>query len=192
MREYLRKILNFNGRISCLPILFFFLFCITGTAVAEEEPPAVDTDVKTVADRIHVTADRLIAEPKSETAEFIGNVNATQGNTSITSDRLKIYYKSASNDKGSGAANAILKKIVADGHVTIKMDDQVAVTDKAVYITENEVLILTGQNSTVTSERNSISGDKITLFRADNRMVVDGSGKERVEAILYTNEKGIQ
>ena len=44
-------------------------------------------------DQIRIMADKLIAEVDAGEIEFIGNVKATQAETVITADRLKIFYK---------------------------------------------------------------------------------------------------
>lgn len=166
-------------------ILFGFLAVAGAVNAADARNPAQPAET---ADRIHITADKLISDTRANTAEFIGNVHATQKNTVITSDRLKIFYARDDGEKQEQS----LKKIIATGNVTIKMDDKVAVTEQAVYTASSETLILTGPNSKITSENNFVSGDKITLYRNEDRMIVDGSAKERVEAVLYTKDKGIQ
>jgi len=186
----LQKKSNSDNRLYGLIILVILLVLASGPGVAEEKSPVPEGDK--AVERIHIASDRLVSEARSQTAEFIGNVRATQGNTVITAERLKIYLNRGPGEKKSGTEKESIKKIVADGNVTIKMDDIVAVTDRAVYIAKTDVLILTGTNSKITSEKDSVSGDKITLYRADDRMIVDGSGKERVEAILYTQDKGIK
>jgi len=175
-------------------LLLVFLLCfLPGISVGAEGKKGIDGTTPPSPDRIHITSDRLVSETKSKTAEFIGNVRATQENTVITSDRLKIYYKeskdSNSNDTAGGQS---IDRIIASGNVTILMDDKMAESDQAVYISKTDVLILTGRNSKITSEKNSVSGDKITLYRKDDRMEVDSSSQERVEVILYTKDKGLR
>ncbi len=95
------------------------------------------------------------------------------------------------NKKNPLAGDESIKKIVANGNVQIKFDNRVAVTQQAVYITENRVLVLSGANSKVISGNNSISGEKITVYRTDGRIQVESGKEERVEAVLYPGEKGI-
>ena len=176
--------------------IFHFFLLIAGlialaAGVSAQEPSAKPEKSKDT-ERIHITSDKLISDTKAKTAEFIGNVRATQGETLIISDRLKIYYKKGMGENAGQSQKESIKKLVATGHVTIEMDDKVAVTEQAVYMAESDTLILTGKNSKITSEKNSVSGDKITLYRKEDRMIVDGSSQERVEAVLYTEEKGIE
>jgi len=143
--------------------------------------------------KIHITSDRLIADNQAMLAEFIGNVVATRGTDIVTADRLKIFYKKGVDKKGkSVAGEEMIKKIVANGNVVIKFDDKVAVAQQAVYTAETGIIVLTGPNSKVTSGNNFISGEKITMYRSDDRMIVEGGKEKRVEAVFYSKDNNIQ
>jgi len=51
---------------------------------------------------------------------------------------------------------------------------------------------LSGNNSKIVSGNNSISGEKITLYRTTGRINVESSGGKRVEAVFYSGEKGLK
>ena len=143
-------------------------------------------------EKIHITAQRLITDSDNRFAEFVGNVEAVQGETVIAADRLKIFYKSGLN----GQENIVpregsINKIVADGHVNIRFDGRTAVTQHAEYITETRTLVLSGDDSKVFSGTDYISGKKITYYRNDGRIVVEGSRDKQVEAVIHPGEKGI-
>jgi len=143
--------------------------------------------------KIYITADRLIADSEAKCAEFIGNVRAVQEDTIITADRLKIFYKKVEdNNKSLTSDEGSIEKIISSGNVKINFDDKVAVAEHAVYTSETRVLVLTGPNSKVTSGINFVSGEKITLYRAEDRMTVESGNKKRVEAVFYSKEKGIE
>ncbi|MCK4469709.1 MAG: hypothetical protein KAU60_15310 [Desulfobacterales bacterium] len=139
--------------------------------------------------KIHITSDRLVADNQAMSAEFIGNVVATRETDVITADRLKIFYKKGVDKKENQAAGEeMIEKIVANGNVVIKFDDKVAVAQQAVYTAETGIIVLTGPNSKVTSGNNFISGEKITMYRSDDRMIVEGGKEKRVEAVFYSKE----
>ncbi|MDL1980831.1 MAG: hypothetical protein LWX02_05055 [Deltaproteobacteria bacterium] len=143
--------------------------------------------------KIYITADKLIADSEAKCAEFIGNVRAVQEDTVITADRLKIFYKKVEdNNKNLTSDEGSIEKIISSGNVKINFDDKVAVAEHAVYTSETGVLVLTGPNSKVTSGTNFVSGEKITLYRAEDRMTVESGNKKRVEAVFYSKEKGIK
>ncbi|MES0445368.1 MAG: LptA/OstA family protein [Desulfobacterales bacterium] len=159
---------------------------------AEDKPNFTDTHKNKKNDKIHITADKLISDHEAKYAEFIGNVMATQKDTVITADKLKIFFKRGmDNKKNPLAGDESINKIVANGNVQIKFDNRVAVTQQAVYINETRVLVLSGADSKVISGNNSISGEKITIYRTDGRIQVESGKEERVEALLYPGEKGI-
>jgi lipopolysaccharide export system protein LptA len=144
-------------------------------------------------EKIRITAERMVSDSEAMWAEFIGNVEVVQGNDIIKADSLKIFYQSGSEkDKDETPGRESIKEIVATGNVTIHFDDKLAVSHRAVYTAENRVLVLSGGDSKVTSGRDSISGEKITLYRADGRIVVEGGSKKPVEAVLFPGEKGIK
>lgn len=174
-----------------------FFFLISGFAIhfgyADEKPIKTDSKHLEKNDKIHVTADRLISDNNAGYAEFIGNVRATQENSVITSDRLKIFYnRNRSNKETFSVGEESIHKMVATGNVNIKFDDRVAEAQEAVYNTETRILVLTGQNSKIISGNDSISGEKITFYRADGRINVESGNKKRVEAIFFSGEKGLK
>lgn len=142
-------------------------------------------------ERIKIAADNLSVDNEAKYAEFKGNVKAQQGTNNIRSDSLRIYYKGGlgGNDK-KVSGEEVIDRIVASGNVKITFDDKVAVSDEAVYIAAKQVLILSGPNTKVVSGNDSISGEKITLYRDTGKINIEGSQKTRVEAVFYPGEKG--
>ena len=143
--------------------------------------------------KVYITSDNMIAESEAKYAEFTGNVRAVQEDTVITADRLKIFYKKVEdNNENLTSDEGSIEKIVSSGNVKINFDDKVAVAQHAVYTSETGVLVLTGPNSKVTSGTNFVSGEKITIYRTEDRMTVESGNKKRVEAVFYSKEKGIE
>jgi lipopolysaccharide export system protein LptA len=149
---------------------------------AQESLPKNQADQKT----IHIISDMLTTDNETGFVEFSGNVQATQGTTMIVSDRLKVYYKEDTDttQKISGGEGAV-EKIVASGNVKINFDDKQAVSNEAEYVTDTQILVLSGPDSKVTTANESISGATITLYRSDGRIKVEGGKGKRVEAVFY-------
>jgi lipopolysaccharide export system protein LptA len=140
-------------------------------------------------EKIHVTADSLSSDNDSKSAEFIGNVQATQGDFVIKSDRLKIYYKESPESKAAPGTADSIEKIVATGNVEIKSKEGTGLTEQAEYDTKTMVVVLTGENSKVFDQKNSVTGSRITIFRNDGRVKVEGDKNRKVNAVLYPKEK---
>lgn len=182
--------LNYNH-----PALFFFCFagmlalmvlCLMPFSADAQEVVAEKTSHE-AENPIHITADSLITDPQGKTAEFIGHVLAIQGDTTITSNRLMVYYTEGLQSLSTSGTGAIVR-IVAQGMVKIVTKDQIAHTEHAEYITDKRIVILTGSNSRIVNGNDSISGHKITLYREDGRIHVAGTEKEPVEAIFYSDK----
>ncbi len=182
-KSYYKRIIFHVSILFTICAVFF-----SWTVLAQDDPLKKNNK----DNKIHITANKLITDNKAMYADFIGNVKAVQDTAVIISDQLRIYYQKSSDDtKNDGLDKESIKKVVASGNVTIKMDDKIAKSEKAVYITETETLILTGSGSKIQSDKNIVSGDKITLYRLEDRMTVESSADKRVEAIVFPGSKGI-
>ncbi|MBW1961625.1 MAG: lipopolysaccharide transport periplasmic protein LptA [Deltaproteobacteria bacterium] len=184
-RQYFKSSRSF----SILPAIAAMLIVAVGTAgslYSQEKPGGKDS-----SEQIRISADSLTVDNQAKFAEFTGNVKASQGNNVIRADKLKIYYKGGLGEKGKApSAEQAIEKLVATGNVKIRFEQNLAVADEAVYITETRVLILTGKNSKITRGNDSISGSKITFYRDDGRISIEGGKEKRVEVIFYPGEKG--
>lgn len=190
-----------TDRLRCTAsVLIFFLAstafallpCTDGAGAADSPRPEAAAAPEAP---IEITADRLISDTQNHLARFEGNVKAVQGDTSIEADRLLIYYKADGSTKPATAAAAgtdALSKLVASGNVRIKFDNRLAVTDEAVYITDQRMLTLTGTPARVTSGQDQVSGKVIRFYRDSGRIEVQGGGGKQIEAIFHSGEKGIQ
>jgi len=166
-------------------VLFFMTFFFLSVAFAGENPLQKDAPME----KIHVTADSLSSDSDAKFAEFIGNVKATQGDFVIKSDRLKIYYKESAENKASPGMTESIEKIVATGNVEIKSEEGVGLTQQAEYDAKTMIVVLTGENSKVFDQKNSVTGSKITIYRNDGRVKVEGDKNKKVNAVLYPKEK---
>jgi lipopolysaccharide export system protein LptA len=138
---------------------------------------------------IEITADRLVSHGDQNYAEFIGNVEAAQGNFSIRSDTLKITYQRSAGAGSKGATDAdSIEKIEAIGRVKIKSDNRRAETDRAEYRVQDEVIELIGENSFLTDGKNTLTGSKITWHRKTGEITVAGSDQKRVKAVFYSTK----
>ncbi len=169
-------------------IIMTIIFSFFPLCVAESQREGLD-EFGLGSGQIQITSDQLIADSEENSAEFIGNVRAVQKDTTITSNRMKIYFKKSAKETKEEPAPDALLKIVISGNVEIKFDNRVAVTQEAVYIAEEKRLVLRGPNTKITSGKDTISGEKITYFRDKGRIQVEGGQGNRVEALIYPGPK---
>jgi lipopolysaccharide export system protein LptA len=166
---------------------------------------------------IHVVSDRLEVDNKTQVANFIGAVKAVQGDVTINSDSLEVYYDreaadqaaqpaaakpvaakpaaaepgqegAPSGDQGLMDGGGKVRKVVAIGHVKIVQTDRVAVGQRATYWAGGRKILLEGQ-ATVWRGKNQVSGEQITVFLDEDRSIVHGSPGKRV-AVTIVPEQG--
>ena len=160
---------------------------MAGDVSAAEKTKADKSDAKPESTPIVITAERLVSDNKAKFAEFIGNVKATQADFVITSDKLRIYYRGELlNTEKKGNDEDVLEKIVATGNVKITTDQYIANTEELEYDAASMEISLTGENSTVVSGKDSITGSKIILYQKDGRVKVLGSKRKRIKAEFFT------
>jgi lipopolysaccharide export system protein LptA len=159
-------------------------------AAAQDQVASPSNDEAT-PEKIRITAQRLISDISGNQAEFVGEVKASQGETEITADSLKIFFGDQSTSQNASPAQS-LEKLIATGNVQIKFDNRLAVARQAVYITAQRVLILNGPGATVSSGENTITGETITFYRADGRFTVEGGSSGRVSAVILPEKSGLE
>ncbi len=132
---------------------------------------------------IHVVSDKMTAEEKSSMVEFSGNVKAVMEDSTLFADSIQIYFNDNKKEKESAAQSSV-NKIIATGSVKYISKERKALADKAVYTTKNEILILTGKSPKLITGSSFVTGTKITLFRNEDKVIVESDGAKRVEALF--------
>ncbi len=198
LKENLVKILTSHNHAPAAPAFFVILVCVLFFCLFVISAPAAfaktanQSDNKTVAGKkianktLHVVSDKMVAQKDSSMVEFIGNVKATREDSIILADSIKIFIHSAQTKK---EGQTDLKKIVATGNVEYTAGERKAFADKAVYTTSDEVLILTGKAPKLVTGDSQITGKKITLFRNEDRVMVESDGKTRVQAVFNPEDQ---
>lgn len=139
---------------------------------------------------VHVVADQLEVDNKGQVATFTGAVKATQGDVTITSDKLLVYYdrdakaqEKTQEQTGLMDDGGKVRKVVALGHVRVKQKDRMAVGSKATYWAGGRKMLLEGK-ATVWRGKNQVSGEKITVFMDQDRALVHGKPGKRVSVTI--------
>jgi len=185
---FLKIFTHFKFSLFLSAVAVLGAYSLISLSYASDDP--LPKNIRTDAQKLRITADRLVGSYDRNYAEFTGSVEAVYGNFIIKSDSLKIYYKRDPGKKEKPkASEESIDKIIANGNVKIWADGKVATTQQAVYTTDTMVLVLTGENSTVTSNKNYISGSKITINRSKNTVKVESGVENRVKALFYSTKE---
>ena len=170
-------------------ILTFSLVLLMAAFSRPAEAQSPEQSGKNSNQPVEITADELISHGSKNYAEFIGNVVAAQGDFSIRSDSLRIYYHTSAVDVSNNATQPdAIEKIVAIGNVVIHAEARRAENSRAEYRLKEDIVVLTGENSIVTDGKNTLTGSKITWQRETGQISVEGSEQKRVKAVFYSTE----
>lgn len=123
---------------------------------------------------VEVVSDALEVLQAENKAIFTGNVIATQGNTTIKSSQMTVYYHGGGSDAASqGAIGKGIYRIDATGNVLFTTPNETAQGDSAVYMVEGETLDIVG-NVLLTQDKNVLKGTKLNYNMATGRSVLSG------------------
>jgi lipopolysaccharide export system protein LptA len=191
LKAYYMKIRHYSDlRIFRLAGIGLAIVALIAGLTAAVPGFAADAEDRGKGDPIRITSDKLVTDNAKRSARFSGHVKAVQGDTVITADQLTIFFKSGGN-AASNISNNDIERLLAEGQVRIEFDNKVAVSNQAVYIVAERKLILSGPGSKVISDQDEISGSKITFFRDDGRVQLEGDGRNRVNAIIHSEHQGL-
>jgi lipopolysaccharide export system protein LptA len=144
---------------------------------AAEPAPAKKSDSK--ADKsapVTVDADQLESLQKEGLIIFTGSVVAKQDNSTQYADRMEVYMD-AGGDR--------IVRTVSTGSVRIITKDcKMGTARRAEYYDAEQRVILIG-NARVWQDDNVVTGERITIYLAEDRSVVEAGRQERVKAVFY-------
>jgi len=132
---------------------------------------------------VNVTADQLSYVDSERKAVFSGNVLLRASETTVTADTVDVFLLSRSTQGGSQ-----MDHIVAQGEIHIDQPGRKATGNQLVYTAADEKLVLTAsagkRPSIFDAERGQVSGDSLTFYRHDDRVLIDG--KESSQTLIQT------
>lgn len=186
LKEISVKILNSPNLGICVLTALLLTLTATFSLPLQAAETQNDTEKEAMASNLHVVSDEMIAEQGASMVEFIGNVRATREDSVLLAESVKIYFHN-SETREDGQNN--VKQIVATGNVRYTAGERKAFADKAVYTADNEVLVLTGKSPKLLTGKSWVTGKKITLFRLEERVMVESDGKNRVQAFFDSQDQ---
>lgn len=127
---------------------------------------------------INITADRLEADNRAGTVNFLGTVVAKREDMVIFSDQLTAFYTKERK----------MQKYVARGNVKINQTDRMATCHEALYDQPTQKIILTGKPK-VWQGNNIVSGERIIILLNEDKIIIEKGKEDRVTATIYPVEK---
>lgn len=156
----------------------------TDNAKKKDDSKTTDTKKSSTAfefnkkDPIFITSDWMEVDQKKNTITYKGRVVTVQAEMTMRSETLIAYYDPEMKQ---------MKQIIAEGKVNATQGNRVATGQKAVFDDKAKTVTLTG--SPMMRQGNSqVSGVKIVYFVEQDKSIVEGDDKVRVEARIFPEE----
>ena len=112
---------------------------------------------------IEIEASELRVEDNNNTATFVGDVVVIQGETSLKTERLKVFYAGSGASAGEGAVQQRISRLEAEGGVFVTSKDQTAKGDAASFDMNKEIMVMTGREVVLSQGPNVVVGNKLTV-----------------------------
>ena len=153
---------------------------------------------------IQIEAATLEMRDKKKEATFAGNVKVVQGDTTMTSKTLVVFYDSAtaaspgSNSKAKSApipaaapgpgGSSSIRRLEAKGSVVVTQKDQVVTGETAVFDTKANLVTMLG-GVILTQGKNVLRGDKLVVDMTTGVSRVE-SDSGRVQGLFQSSGQG--
>jgi lipopolysaccharide export system protein LptA len=153
---------------------------------------------------IQIEAASLEMQDKKKEATFSGNVKVVQGDTTMTSKTLVVFYESGGSSPAAGAkpakaapiqsatpgpgGSSSIKRLEARGGVTVTQKDQVVTGETAVFDTKTNLITMQG-GVVLTQCKNVLRGDRLMVDMTTGVSRVE-SDSGKVQALLPQTNGG--
>lgn len=125
-------------------------------------PVSARAEGDSAADLTVITSDKLTFDYAQRFSLFEGNVVVVDPQMKLYADKMTVLFSVGNR----------ISEIKAEGKVYIVQDDKRARADVAQYNVDQGIIVLTGKPQ-VTRGDDILTGDKITFWRNQNKMLVE-------------------
>jgi lipopolysaccharide export system protein LptA len=142
---------------------------------------------------IRITSATLEVRDKEKRATFIGNVIVAQGDTTMKSKILDVFYDQENNGEGAKQVQpgspdtGQIRRLEAKGGVVVTQKDQTATGETGIFDTPTNTVTLIG-NVVITQGPQVIKGERLTVDLTSGESRVDG-GKGGVQGLFFPNQR---
>jgi Uncharacterized protein conserved in bacteria len=137
----------------------------------------VQVDKKGNVTPIHVTSDRLTYNDSERKVFLNGAVKAKGSDATITSQEMTVYLfpRSQTEAKQGSATPGQVERMIAEKQVVIVQPTRHGNGEKLVYTSTDDKFVLSGSSPSIfDAERGKTTGDSLTFYRLDDRVLVEG------------------
>jgi lipopolysaccharide export system protein LptA len=196
---------------NCAGVAAFAFALIAGEAGAQSAVQGVPNAMQGFSQNrdqpIQIEAASLEMRDKKKEATFAGNVKVVQGDTTMTSKSLVVFYDSNSGAAVAPAANAksaksapmqsatpgpggssSIRRLEAKGNVVVTQKDQVVTGETAVFDTKSNLVTMLG-GVVLTQGKNVLRGDRLMVDMTTGVSRVE-SDSGRVQGLFISSGQG--
>jgi lipopolysaccharide export system protein LptA len=137
----------------------------------------VQVDKSGKATPVHITSAHLNYADAERKILLDGGVTAKGPDTTLTAQQMTVFLRSRSESQASvgPATPGQVDRIVAEGKVMVAQPTRRATGERMVYTAAEDKFVLTGGTPSIfDAERGKITGDSLTFYRHDDRVLVEG------------------
>jgi lipopolysaccharide export system protein LptA len=126
---------------------------------------------------VTITSRRLSYADSQHVAQFTGGVTARGSDGTMTAASMDAYLVPRSQEKASDVSHGQgqLDRIVANGDVSVSQPGRRATGQNLVYTAVDDRFVMTGGPPSIfDAEHGKITGDSLTFYKRDDRVLVEG------------------
>lgn len=192
------------SRIACSAAALFLVAATAPAALAQARnvPNALQGFATNRDQPISISADSLEVLDQTKKAIFSGNVVVQQGDTTMRSKELVVFYDGKGNSAapakpaagtpangdalaaGSPISSSSIRRLEINGSVVVTTKEQTATGDQGVFETASNTITLSGNPVVLSQGPNVIRGRKLTVDLASGTSRFEGG---RVESLIVPN-----
>ncbi len=164
-------------------VFFIIILLLTVSVYAVDDPFSLGTSSQSQGPTT-ITSKTMDIDYKNNVVTLNGDVFVDGPTFTVSSDKVVGYLTETNKESNSETGSKELSKLVALGNVIINKKlltekekeggKREATADEADYNLKTGVIVLTG-NPILYQNNNFIKGDKITLWRDSDRVLVEGN-----------------
>lgn len=174
MTRMMRRHSTLRVAMFCAGIAMLAPLPVRAQSVVQGVPNAMQGFSTNRDQPIKIESETLEMRDKKKEATFTGHVKVVQGDTTLLSDSLLVYYDGseangaakgapkapAAKNQMPGASNSSIRRLEAKGNVIVTQRDQVVTGETAIYDTKTNLVTMLG-NVVLTQGPNVLRGDRL-------------------------------
>lgn len=164
---------------NCAKVLATVLFLSLsggGSALAQETQTNMPGLAISNDQPIQIESDKLEIQENNKRAIFTGNVTVTQGDTTLKSGIMTVYYNGSAADGGAMTSSGDIDRIEVDKKVLLRTATQTATADSGTFNMAQETALLEGKQVVLTQGDNIFIGCRLRVNMRTSEAQLDSCG----------------